>query len=124
MTEKKKEIYTYEAPWLVYGMNWSVRRAKSEFRLAIGSFLEEYRCVTALCTLVTLPLISRLCSNKVEIVELNTDTGSFVSTASFDHPYPTTKIQWIPDHSGSLADLVGTTVSQHMCSVGLVYRTL
>lgn len=71
MAEKKKEIYTYEAPWLVYGMNWSVRRGGSEFRLAIGSFLEEY-------------------SNKVEIVELNTDTGSFVSTASFDHPYPTT----------------------------------
>ena len=43
MAEKKKEIYTYEAPWLVYGMNWSVRRGKSEFRLAIGSFLEEYR---------------------------------------------------------------------------------
>ena len=45
MSEKKKEIYTYEAPWLVYGMNWSVRRGGSEFRLAIGSFLEEYRSV-------------------------------------------------------------------------------
>lgn len=88
--EKKKEIYTYEAPWLVYGMNWSVRRGGSEFRLAIGSFLEEY-------------------SNRVEIVELNTDTGSFVSTASFDHPYPTTKIQWIPDANGTHLDLLGTT---------------
>jgi len=46
----------------------------------------------------------------VEIVELNTDTGSFVSTASFDHPYPTTKIQWIPDTTGTHSDLVGTTV--------------
>ena len=46
----------------------------------------------------------------MEIVELNTDTGSFVSTASFDHPYPTTKIQWIPDTTGAHADLVGTTV--------------
>lgn len=88
--EKKKEIYTYEAPWLVYGMNWSVRRGGPEFRLAIGSFLEEY-------------------SNQVEIVELNTDTGSFVSTGSFDHPYPTTKIQWIPDANGSHPDLLGTT---------------
>ena len=51
------------------------------------------------------------CSNQVEIVELNTDTGSFVSTASFDHPYPTTKIQWIPDANGSHPDLLGTTVS-------------
>jgi len=38
---EKEEIYTYEAPWLVYGMNWSVREDK-KFRLAIGSFVEEY----------------------------------------------------------------------------------
>jgi hypothetical protein len=35
-------IYTYEAPWLIYGMNWSVRR-DSKFRLGVGSFIEEYR---------------------------------------------------------------------------------
>ena len=29
---RKKEIYTYEAPWLIYGMNWSNRRNK-RFRL-------------------------------------------------------------------------------------------
>jgi len=34
---KRKEIYTYQAPWLIYGMNWSVR-ADQRFRLAIGSF--------------------------------------------------------------------------------------
>ena len=34
---KRKEIYTYTAPWLIYGMNWSVR-ADQRFRLAIGSF--------------------------------------------------------------------------------------
>ncbi len=49
----KKEIYTHEvlifawcfqrgqAPWLIYGMNWSVR-PDQKFRLAIGSFVEEY----------------------------------------------------------------------------------
>lgn len=37
----KKEIYTYETPWLIYGMNWSVRPGM-DFRLAIGSFVEEY----------------------------------------------------------------------------------
>ena len=37
---KRKEIYTYQAPWLIYGMNWSVR-ADQRFRLAIGSFEEE-----------------------------------------------------------------------------------
>ena len=38
---KRKEIYTYTAPWLIYGMNWSVR-PDQPFRLAIGSFEEEY----------------------------------------------------------------------------------
>jgi hypothetical protein len=38
---KKKEIYTYDAPWVVYAANWSVR-ATHRFRLAIGSFIEEY----------------------------------------------------------------------------------
>ena len=33
---KRKEIYTYTAPWLIYGMNWSVR-ADQRFRLAVGS---------------------------------------------------------------------------------------
>ena len=36
----RKEIYTYQAPWLIYGMNWSVR-PDQKFRLAIGSFEEE-----------------------------------------------------------------------------------
>ena len=40
---KKKEIYTYEAPYLLYGMNWSVRDdPRKKFRLALGSFIEEY----------------------------------------------------------------------------------
>eukprot|EP00954_Amorphochlora_amoebiformis_P025075 1370690-Amorphochlora_amoeboformis.AAC.1 len=56
-TKEKKEIYTYEAPWLVYGMNWSVREDK-RFRLAIGSFVEEY-------------------NNKVEILELDEENGKF-----------------------------------------------
>jgi len=38
---KRKEIYKYEAPWTVYSMNWSVRPDK-RFRLALGSFMEEY----------------------------------------------------------------------------------
>jgi len=38
---KRKEIYKYEAPWCVYSMNWSVRPDK-RFRLALGSFMEEY----------------------------------------------------------------------------------
>ena len=38
---KRKEIYKYEAPWTVYAMNWTVRPDR-RFRLALGSFVEEY----------------------------------------------------------------------------------
>lgn len=74
---KRKEIYKYEAPWTLYGMNWSIRPDK-RFRLALGSFIEEY-------------------NNKVQIVMLDEDSGDFTARSIFDHPYPTTKIMWIPD---------------------------
>ena len=46
---------------------------------------------------------------QVEVIQLNEDTGKFVSRGVFDHPYPTTKIMWIPDKTGSKEDLVATT---------------
>lgn len=88
-TVKKKEIYSYHAPWLIYGMNWSVR-ADKRFRLAIGSFEEEY-------------------TNTVRIVQLDPDKQCFVETGEFDHPYPTTKIMWLPDQQCQQSDLLATT---------------
>ncbi|GAB1602815.1 DDB1- and CUL4-associated factor 7 [Argonauta hians] len=86
---KRKEIYKYEAPWTVYGMNWSIRPDK-RFRLALGSFMEEY-------------------NNKVQIVSLDEETSEFTSRSTFDHPYPTTKIMWIPDAKGVFPDLLATS---------------
>lgn len=47
---RKAEVYSYTAPWPIYGMNWSQLKHKP-FRLAVGSFIEEYtnkvRSVTA-----------------------------------------------------------------------------
>jgi len=37
----KKEVYEYRAKWPVYGLSWSVRPDKP-YRLALGSFIEEY----------------------------------------------------------------------------------
>ena len=74
---KRKEIYKYEAPWNVYAMNWSVRPDK-KFRLAVGSFIEEY-------------------NNKVQVIQLDEETGDFGKLCEIDHPYPSTKIMWIPD---------------------------
>ena len=38
---RRKEIYTYEAAWPIYGLAAS-QRAGKEFRFAVGSFIEEY----------------------------------------------------------------------------------
>ncbi|KAL0274192.1 UNVERIFIED_CONTAM: hypothetical protein PYX00_006673 [Menopon gallinae] len=86
---KRKEIYKYEASWPLYSMNWSVRPDK-RFRLALGSFVEEY-------------------NNKVQIVSLDEDTSEFSSKCIFDHPYPTTKIMWMPDNKGVFPDLLATS---------------
>jgi len=76
---KRKEIYTYEAPWMTYGLSWC-RSREDTFRLAVGSFKEEY-------------------SNQIEIIQLYKDdkgVGTFKKLTSFEHPYPATKLMWAP----------------------------
>ncbi|EFJ29542.1 hypothetical protein SELMODRAFT_146202 [Selaginella moellendorffii] len=88
---KRAEIYTYDANWPIYAMNWSVRK-DSQFRLGIGSFLEDYR-------------------NMVQIVQLDDEKNKFVadSRLCFEHPYPTTKLMFIPDKECQRPDLVATS---------------
>ncbi|CAF4542394.1 unnamed protein product, partial [Rotaria sp. Silwood2] len=45
----------------------------------------------------------------VQIISLDEDTSEFISRSIFDHPYPTTKIMWIPDTKGTLPDLLATS---------------
>ncbi len=78
---------------MIYGLSWSERRDKP-FRLALGSFIEEY-------------------SNKVTIVQLKennrNEQGFLQEVGSFDHSYPATKIQWYPSSSTSANDLLATS---------------
>ena len=87
----QKEIYDYLAPHPVYGLGWSARTDKP-FRLAVGSFIEEY-------------------TNKVEIIQLKKTEADekFVVTGTFDHPYPTTKIMWLPKPEIGEKDILATT---------------
>ncbi|RVX06830.1 WD repeat-containing protein LWD1 [Vitis vinifera] len=89
--QKRSEIYTYEAPWHIYAMNWSVRRDK-KYRLAIASLLEQY-------------------PNRVEIVQLDDSTGEIRSdpNLSFEHHYPPTKTIFIPDKDCQKPDLLATS---------------
>lgn len=66
---KRKEIYKYEAPWTVYAMNWSVRPDK-RFRLALGSFVEEYN------NKVGSPQVSGRDGGKEALVEQRGSAGS------------------------------------------------
>lgn len=89
--QKRSEIYTYEAPWHIYGMNWSVRKDK-KYRLGIASLVEHY-------------------SNRVEIVQLDDERGDIKADPklSFDHPYPPTKMMFIPDKECQKPDLLATS---------------
>jgi len=86
---KMKEIYTYEAPWDTYALDWSSRR-DCPFRLVASSFNQEY-------------------SNKVELIQLNEEKNALEKKASFDHPYPATKVMFLPDMQTCGPDLVATT---------------
>jgi WD repeat-containing protein 68 len=84
--------YTWSAPWMVYGLAWTARKDRP-FRLAVGSFLEEY-------------------SNRVQLVTLDETRNEFVADPKFSflHPYPTTKIMFLPDKECHWdEDLLATT---------------
>lgn len=46
---------------------------------------------------------------QVQIVTLDECSSEFTAKTTFDHPYPTTKIMWIPDMKGNLPDLLATS---------------
>lgn len=86
---RHRQIYKYQAPWPLYSINWSMK-PDSHFRLAIGSFIEDF-------------------NNKVQVIALDEEKGSFVPLSTIDHTYPPTKIMWIPDTSGVYPDLLATS---------------
>ena len=45
----------------------------------------------------------------MRIVQLDEETHQFVDNGGFEHPYPTTKIMWMPDQTGNRRDLLATT---------------
>jgi hypothetical protein len=68
----RKEIYTYQAPWTVYAMSWSRRgEGRNKFRMAIGSFKEEYSNEIKLIQLVPRDVsYSRRVEGKLALSEL------------------------------------------------------
>uniref|UniRef100_G1L9F4 DDB1- and CUL4-associated factor 7 n=1 Tax=Ailuropoda melanoleuca TaxID=9646 RepID=G1L9F4_AILME len=48
-------------------------------------------------------------NNKVQLVGLDEESSEFICRNTFDHPYPTTKLMWIPDTKGVYPDLLATS---------------
>lgn len=42
-------------------------------------------------------------------MQLHEEQGEFAHIGSFEHPYPATRIVWIPDHKACYPDLLATT---------------
>ncbi|CAG8607312.1 2041_t:CDS:2 [Diversispora eburnea] len=83
----KKEMYEYRAPWPVYGLDWSKRPGEKAFRLALGSFIEDYANKLQIITLAELAYDNPY--NRVSNVD-------FVKVAEIDQDYPITKVLWEP----------------------------
>lgn len=102
--DKKKEIYRYDAPFTLYATAWSAAiDPQRRFRLAVSSFVEEYSNKVSDCFFPSKLLF------KISILQLDEEQGEIVYRSSFDHPYPATKIGWIPDSKGNYPDLVATS---------------
>lgn len=67
-------------------------RPDKPFRLAVGSFIEDF-------------------NNRVELVSLDQSRGALRgdSRLSFTHPYPPTKLAFIPDRDGTHPDLLASS---------------
>lgn len=111
-TENRKEIYTYDAPWTIMALAWAKQDTASKFRLAIGSFVEQY----SNCVQIVQKDIGRNDNNLDDIQDNTHNNGrpvknemSLYKACEFDHPYPCTKILWNPDMRAGSKDLLATT---------------
>eukprot|EP01016_Furgasonia_blochmanni_P051562 TRINITY_DN8132_c0_g1_i11.p1 TRINITY_DN8132_c0_g1~~TRINITY_DN8132_c0_g1_i11.p1 ORF type:complete len:156 (+),score=7.74 TRINITY_DN8132_c0_g1_i11:75-542(+) len=73
----ESQVFSYTADWIIYAIGFSAN-PQYRFRIGIGSFMEDTE-------------------NKVEIIQLNEQTGIFEKKITFPHKYPPTKLMWIPD---------------------------
>jgi DDB1- and CUL4-associated factor 7 len=109
----RKEIYTYQAPWTVYSLSWSRRQdPTSQFRLAIGSYQEQYANVVSI--IKKRQHHSNSSGGGASGYDDDDDddaagTSSLYQAAEFAHPYPCTKLMWSPDLRHGATDLLATT---------------
>ena len=104
---KRKEIYTYEAPWTTYSLAFCRKEdsGRGKFKLAVGSYIEEY---TNQIQIIQLQHPDVLYTNQVGISEFG--KGNFVKLSQFDHPYTATKVRSLYLITINISDHVGTFI--------------
>ena len=105
---KRKEIYTFTAPWLAYTLAWNRTGLPGDrFKLAVGSFKEEDSNELKILQLQHSQSLTQPqpqpqpqqpqptdvapTSNTSTNTNTNTNTG-FAELSRCDHPYPATKV--------------------------------
>mmetsp|Transcript_748 Transcript_748/g.2434 ORF Transcript_748/g.2434 Transcript_748/m.2434 type:complete len:332 (-) Transcript_748:88-1083(-) len=83
------ELLVYNAPWPVYSLGWSYR-PDSFFRMAIGSFTNEY-------------------DNRIRIVSMNSNVNAFETVCELPHLFPPTKVGFSPGATSERGDLLAST---------------
>jgi hypothetical protein len=102
---KRKEIYTFGAPWLVYTLAWNRSGLPTDrFKLAVGSFKEEYSNEIKILQLQHVPLPA------IDPGMRAASSSAFTELSRCDHPYPATKILWAPQQASSAASGKGTSI--------------
>mmetsp|Transcript_22842 Transcript_22842/g.33413 ORF Transcript_22842/g.33413 Transcript_22842/m.33413 type:complete len:366 (+) Transcript_22842:155-1252(+) len=109
-SSQRKEIYTYNAPWTIFAMAWSHRPDPCQFRLAIGSYVEQYSNAVQIVKKSVGPYHShdRHMGHQHK-PEYGVANGEIYKACKIEHPYPCTKILWSPDRSQGSKDLLATT---------------
>jgi WD repeat-containing protein 68 len=103
---KRKEIYTYEAPWITYTMSWCRRpEQQNRFKIAVGSYVEEYNNGFEIIQLKDQSL--KTANGEAPAYTSGTGTDEeehcvgFEKLHEFVHPYPATKVMFAPPSTSS-----------------------
>lgn len=85
----RKEIYRYDAKFPVYSVDWSWRK-DFPYRLAFTSLIESL-------------------SNRITLIQLDESSRTLRPIATVEHPFPPTKVMWMPYVETDKPDLFATT---------------
>ena len=85
----RKEIYRYRADFPIYSVDWSWRK-EFPYRLAFTSLIEGL-------------------NNRITLIQLDEPSRTLKAFATVEHPFPPTKVMWMPYHNSDKPDLFATT---------------